>query len=121
MGSADNNAPLSRGFWVLEVGATPTVEVMGLAFNQNDPIEIRWHNSPGNRNDYVKVYRLDDPTGNEGDGAWAYTKARPDGHLNLDRTTSEYGWPLEPGTYVIRLMKDDGNDQLAESQEFIVR
>ena len=121
MGSAGNSAPLSRNFWVLEAQARPTVEVIGLAFDQNDPIEIRWHNSPGNRNDYVKVYKLGDPTVNEGDGAWAYTKARPDGRLYLDRTTSENGWPLEPGSYNIRLMKDDGNDQLAVSQRFIVR
>jgi hypothetical protein len=27
----------------------------------------------------------------------------------------EWGWPLAPGNYVIRLMKDDGYESLAES------
>jgi endonuclease/exonuclease/phosphatase family metal-dependent hydrolase len=121
MGSAGNGALSSRGFWVLGAQATPAVDVIGLLFNQNDPIEIRWHNSPANRNDYVMVYRSEASAGNEADGPWAYTNAGPEGHLSLNRTTSEYGWPLEPGSYVIRLMNDDSNEQLAESKVFTIQ
>jgi hypothetical protein len=28
--------------------------------------------------------------------------------------------PLEPGTYVIRLMKDDGYESIAESASFVI-
>ena len=39
----------------------------------------------------------------------------------IDETTSEVVWPLPPGNYVARLMKDDGYDSLAESAAFVIR
>jgi len=39
----------------------------------------------------------------------------------LDETTSEVVWPLSPGNYVARLMKDDGYDSLAASAAFVIR
>ena len=121
METDENDAVLSRRFWVLDAGAVPTVEVIGLSFDQNGPIEIRWRNSPGNRNDYVMVSRLGKPLEEEEPSAWTYIKAQPNGHLFLNRNILKNSWPLKPGSYQIHLMKDDGNDQLAVSQDFIIR
>ena len=111
---------LQKDFWVLERDAVPSVEVVGNKFGSGDSIPVRWRNAPGNRNDYVAAYKLDVPTDYENGLAWAYVEALPEGNLQLDATTTESGWPLEGGTYVIRLVKDDGYETLAESASFAV-
>ncbi len=111
---------LQKDFWVLQGDAVPSVEVVGTKFGSGDSIPVRWRNAPGNRNDYVAAYKLDVPTDYENGLAWSYVEALPEGNLQLDATTTELGWPLEPGTYVIRLVKDDGYETLAESASFVV-
>ncbi len=44
----------------------------------------------------------------------------PEGELRLDAENAEWGWPLQHGDYVIRLMKDDGYESLAVSRVFSV-
>lgn len=117
----DNGAtsPLQRDLWVLAKDVVPMVEVIGTAFDAGEGIDIRWSNAPGNRNDYVVLARTDE-TANEFALPWAYTGALPHGQLRLDSTNAEWGWPPAPGTYVARLMKDDGYEVLAESGEFSI-
>jgi endonuclease/exonuclease/phosphatase family metal-dependent hydrolase len=111
---------LQRDFWVLERNAVPSVEVVGTTFRSGDPIPVRWRNAPGNRNDYVAAYQLNVATDYENGLAWSYIDSLPEGNLQLDEATTESGWPLEPGTYVIRLVKDDGYEPLAESASFVI-
>ena len=49
------------------------------------------------------------------------TNAVPDGKITLNASTVEFGWPVAPGNYVLRLLKDDGDEVLAESSVFTVR
>jgi hypothetical protein len=121
MHSLAGNVSLSRDIWILRADATPSIEVLGTAFDAGDAIEVRWRDAPGNRNDYVAIARVDAAAGNEGESPWAYIDALPQGQLRLGETTSEWGWPPQPGTYVARLLKDDGYEQLAESAPFLIR
>jgi endonuclease/exonuclease/phosphatase family metal-dependent hydrolase len=121
MRGEDENRLLKKDFWILARNAAPTVEVTGSSFNSGDPIEISWRNAPGNRNDYVAVFRAEAGAAFDSELPWTYVNALPAGQLRLDATSSESGWPLEPGTYVIRLLKDDGYEQLAESLIFTIK
>jgi hypothetical protein len=111
---------LKKDFWVLKRDVDPSVEVVGTTFRSGNSIPVKWRNAPGNRNDYVAAYKLDVATDYENGLAWSYVGALPEGHLQLDETTTESGWPLEPGTYVVRLVKDDGYEPMAESASFVI-
>lgn len=113
-------AVLTREFWVLPSGAAPSVDVAGSSFAVGEGIDVRWSNAPGNRNDYLAAYEIDVETGYDNGLAWTYIAALPNGQKRLDESTSAWGWPLQPGNYVIRLVKDDGYDSMAESAPFVV-
>ena len=49
-----------------------------------------------------------------------YTNALPEGQVVCDGQNLQGQWPLQPGNYVVKLMKDDGYEQLAESGRFTV-
>jgi len=112
---------LQQDFWIIDSSLAPAVTVDGNAFAVDEGIPISWQNAPGNRNDYVSVVDLTSGAASEDGLAWAYVSARPEGELLLDGSKSEWGWPLTPGKYVVRLMKDDGYDTLAESRVFEVK
>ena len=112
---------LEKDFWVVDPSTEPTVKIEGAVFAEGQGIPVTWQNAPGNRNDYVAAVRKDGQMTYENVLAWTYIDAMPDGKLVLDQNTAEWGWPLLPGQYTIRLMKDDGYDSLAESDDFEVQ
>jgi hypothetical protein len=116
---------LASDFWVVDASATPTVEVSQDSYRVGAAIEIDWRNGPGNRNDYVGIYEVGIESGYvpdyDGGLTWLYVNALPEGSLRLDAATSEALWPIPPGSYVARLLKDDGYEVLAESAPFEVR
>jgi hypothetical protein len=120
MRGATGNADLVRDFWVLDDGVLPTVELRKTSFAAGEGIDVRWRNGPGNRNDYIAAYATDASTTYDNGLAWTYVDALPDGMKRLDAATVTWGWPLAPGDYVIRLVRDDGYDVLAESAPFKV-
>ena len=107
-------------FWIQEQAAVPTVTVTGARFKVGEPIPVSWSNGPGNRNDYLAAYKLNVPADYDNGQTWTYVNALPEGRTQLNATTVEWSWPLEPGTYVIRLFKDDGYEAMAESASFVV-
>jgi hypothetical protein len=107
-------------FWVLARDAVPVVEVSGSSFKAGESIHVAWRHAPGNRNDYLAAYGHGVETNYDNGLAWVYTGALPDGETRIDESTTARGWPLEPGDYVIRLLKDDGYEVLAESALFTV-
>jgi endonuclease/exonuclease/phosphatase family metal-dependent hydrolase len=113
-------AELATEFWVLGNDAVPEVEVLGSSFAVGQGIEIKWRNAPGNRNDYLAAYPPGSETDYENGLAWTYVSALPEGQKRLDASSSGGGWPLTPGEYVMRLVKDDGFEALAESALFEV-
>lgn len=97
--------------WVLGPGEGTALSVDGGA--AVEPLTVRWTGSPGNRWDWVAVYRRDaDPA----DGAyltWAYTGASVTGEVMFDET-SPGRWPLAAGEYTAWLLADDSYGALAE-------
>lgn len=116
---------IGSDFWVVDSDATPVVDVAGENFKVGEAIEIHWKNGPGHRNDYLGIYAVGTDTtylpDYDGGLTWFYIDALPEGSIVLDEATSEVVWPLPPGHYVARLMKDDGYDTIAESAPFTVR
>ena len=118
-----NGDRLQNEFWILDDSRETAVEVVGESFAVGQAIPFTWSNAPGNRNDYVAVY-LPGSTAQYEEGdyeiglPWAYIDALPEGSSKLDASNAGWGWPIAPGTYVMRLMKDDGYDVLAESESF---
>jgi hypothetical protein len=94
--------------------------VVGAIIPAGEGIDVRWSDAPGNRNDYVVLARVDGIAADEFDLPFAYISARPHGRMLLDSNNAEWGWPPAPGTYVARLMKDDGYEVLAESAAFVI-
>ena len=112
-------------FWVRDGSAAPTISVSRDAYQPGEAIEITWRNGPGNRNDYLGIYEVGIESaylpGYDGGLTWLYIDALPEGTVVLDESTSAVSWPIPPGRYVARLMKDDGYETLAESASFVVR
>jgi len=123
--STPGSATLASDFWIVDSNATPTVNASRDVYTVGEAIEIDWRDGPGNRNDYLGIYELgvksDYDPDYDGGLTWLYVDALPEGSILLNETTSEVVWPLPPGTYVARLMKDDGYDSLAESPPFVIR
>lgn len=116
---------LQNEFWILDGERETAIEIVGESFVVGQEIPFSWSNAPGNRNDYVAVYLPGSAAQYEsGDYEiglpWAYIDALPEGQSQLDASNAGWGWPVPPGTYVMRLMKDDGYDILAESANFEV-
>lgn len=107
-------------FWVVDPGAEPSADVVGSHFARGEPLPIRWRNGPGNRNDWLAVFEAGAPRDAQDSLAWGYVGARSSGTLALGAPTAESGWPLPPGRYVVRFLKDDGFELLAESAPFTV-
>ena len=116
---------ISSDFWVVDGDAAPTVNVSRDTYKVGEAIKINWQDGPGNRNDYLGIYEVGIDSayipGYDGGLTWLYVNALPEGSIVLDESTSETVWPLPPGNYVARLMKDDGYESLAESAAFVVR
>jgi len=107
-------------FWVLAANAVPEIAITPRAYAVGEPIPVSWRNAPGYRNDYVAAFTVDGDDNLENGQAWTYIKSLPEGELTLDDSNAEWGWPLPPGDYVIRLMKDDGYESLAVSDVFTI-
>jgi endonuclease/exonuclease/phosphatase family metal-dependent hydrolase len=115
-----NAAELHSEFWVQDAAATPQVSVSGKRFEAGESIAVAWQNGPGFRNDYLSIALQSSEADYDGGSAWLYVDALPDGEITLDSNSVEFGWPIAPGDYVLRLMKDDGAEVLAESSVFTV-
>jgi len=116
---ADDMPP--REFWVLGRDAVPAVEMAGETFAAGETIPVRWRDGPGNRNDYLAVVDPAVPPGYESYATYVYVDARPEGEARIGAATAECCWPLPPGRYVVRLVRDDGYEVLAESAPFDVK
>jgi hypothetical protein len=84
------------------------------------PILVRWANAPGQRWDWIGVYRRGADPNVAPYLTWFYTGASIQGTGRLD-ASSEGPWPLPPGRYSVYLLADDGYDVLAGADLRIVR
>ena len=102
-----SGAELSRyPFWVVAAGAKPAVAVSKRVYAVGEPIVVTYSNAPGNRWDWVAIYREGADPNVAPYLTWAYTDAGIDGSVTLDRA-SNGPWPLRPGRYSAYLLIDD--------------
>jgi endonuclease/exonuclease/phosphatase family metal-dependent hydrolase len=100
-------------FWVQAKDAKPEVTVAKPRYATGEPIVVTWRNAPGNRWDWVGVYRASTDPERESSLLWSHTETAIDGRAVLDSTNEGEGWPLLPGDYVACLLYDDSAKVLA--------
>jgi endonuclease/exonuclease/phosphatase family metal-dependent hydrolase len=106
-------AELSRiPFWVSEPGAVPEISTGKSTYHVGEPIDVSWRDAPGERWDWVGIYRRGANPRKASYLLWTYTGASIEGDATLDE--SAYGpWPLPAGKYSVYLLRDDGYKLLA--------
>ncbi len=124
---------LSRSpFWLYSPGAKTEVAAAQDSFAEGEPIGVTWKNTPGNRWDWLGVFKATDkqvPTDgsipdDSGDYLlYEYTRSEVEGRGSFSKASQAGSgkWPLPPGRYEVRLMLDDGYRTVARSQPFIVQ
>ena len=120
-------------FWLYPAGEPPRVWIHDHVVEQGERIRVSWTAAPGNRYDWLGIYRprqlhplayvCDAVYCRNWDYKWyLYTKTRPAGTTSFGPNAQVgYGtWPLARGLYEIRLFADDGYRLLAVSRPFRV-
>jgi hypothetical protein len=79
-------------------------------YARGDPVDVSWWGGPGNKLDYVAIFRTGDPSLYSYLG-YRYVDARPAGTVRFG-----VGSALKPGRYAARLMLDDGYTVIAETR-----
>jgi endonuclease/exonuclease/phosphatase family metal-dependent hydrolase len=105
-------------FYILAKAAVPELRTEKSSYKPGEAIKVFWRNAPGMKNDWVGVYRANDPDLYRGYMAFAYTGAAVEGSALLDKKILSQ--PLTPGEYELRLMREDSYVMLAKTQ-FTVR
>lgn len=111
-------AELARtSFTVLPAGAVPSIEVDKTSYAPGETVVATIAAAPGNRFDWIAVYKADTVVTTD---YWTsvYTGSLIDGQVTLDEAA--LGGPLEPGEWVLRLLRDDSYNAIAESAVFTV-
>lgn len=112
-----NDRELARSrFWVVAPGTQPGIATGRDQYRVGDPIEVSWESSPGNKWDWIGVYRQGADPNVAYYKAWAYTDATVTGALTLDSETASGKWPLPASKYSLYLLADDSYAKLAADQ-----
>jgi endonuclease/exonuclease/phosphatase family metal-dependent hydrolase len=102
--NADGKELARAPFWMEAPGTQPAVSVDQPSYGDTEKIVASWKNAPGNRRDWLGIYKAGDPD-QQNYVAFVYTGAAIDGTATFD--DSVIGGPLEAGDYEMRLMQDD--------------
>lgn len=98
-------------FKVLDPNAMPQVLVV-TPVKSGDPIKVSWIGSPGNKRDWIGLYKAG-VTNAHTYIKWLYTDGAIDGAVSFTDS-------LPPGEYVARLLIDNGYEEFASSTPFTV-
>jgi hypothetical protein len=99
-------------FWVMARDALPELRLSKARYKAGEPISVSWLNAPGNRLDWLGIYKAGDPDLYNYAG-YVYTGATVEGKTVIDEAA--LGGPLAPGDYELRLMRDDAYVLLAKT------
>jgi endonuclease/exonuclease/phosphatase family metal-dependent hydrolase len=102
--------------WLKAPGAATTIETERAEYAPGEPIVVRFADAPGNRWDWVAVYRAPADPDNDEYLVWSYTRTAVEGSLVLDqRAQGGEHWPLEPGDYEAVFLLYDAYDVAART------
>jgi hypothetical protein len=112
--------------WVYRPGSPARLTTSRHTYRVGSPIRVSWTRAPGNNLDWVSLFpchvRCAGPSGYT---IYRYTQTAVEGSLTFGRRNYlGYGSvrSLPPGTYVVRLLTDDGYHAIGVSPRFrIVR
>jgi len=102
----------STPLWVREPGSGPTIATSADTYGAGEPIEITWTNAPGNRWDWIGLYRRGADPNVAWYLNWFYTRGTIEGEGSID-SSAEGKWPRKPGEYTIYYLIDDSYAQVA--------
>jgi endonuclease/exonuclease/phosphatase family metal-dependent hydrolase len=100
-------------FWVLARDARPRIETSRGVYAPGQPIRLRWSGMPGNRLEWIGIFRARPTIDVYGYLGFSYLDALPMGRMTM--TTADLG-RLPPGRYVAGLFMDDGYAVLARTR-----
>jgi endonuclease/exonuclease/phosphatase family metal-dependent hydrolase len=107
-------------FWLVPRGARVELSASRSTYRLGEPIAFRWRHAPGNRFDWIGLYRAREdgvePAPDGGHVAWQHLGAQVAGALSFDRVLNGGSWPLAAGRYVAYLLEDDGYRPLARTE-----
>ncbi len=109
---ADGEVQATSPFWVLPRGARPRISATRSSFAAGEPIRLRWRNAPGNKLDWVGIFRSG-PLDVYDYLGFSYLGAKP--HGNAGFAPGDLYERLKPGRYVAGLFLDDGYSLLART------
>lgn len=99
-------------FWLGDPDGKPEVSTTKSSYKVDEPIEVEWHGSAGNRWDWVGIYKRGADPNVAWYILWLYTESAVDGSLTFDRD-AHGPWPLKAGKYTVYLLEDDSYESLA--------
>jgi len=112
LGGAGGVELARTSFWIVDPEVGTTLTVADGSVGEGDPIDVSWASSPGNRWDWIGVYRHGADPNVAYYLLWEYTGATVEGSATFG-PDSEGPWPLKSGRYTVYLLEDDGYDILA--------
>jgi endonuclease/exonuclease/phosphatase family metal-dependent hydrolase len=108
----DSGQELARApFWVQEPGGTPEIGTAKPVYKAGEPIKVEWNLAPGNRWDWIGIYKRGGNPHVAYYKSWSYTQSSVAGSFTF--TDEKHGFPLDPGQYSVYLLQDDSYNKLA--------
>ncbi len=107
-------------FWVQTRDAKPEITLSQARYASGEPIVVTWRRAPGNRWDWVGVYKATASPERESSLLWRHLDTAIEGTATLDAATEGGGWPLPAGDYRAYLLKDDSDIALASAPFTVV-
>ena len=101
--------------WLVTPGTKPAVTTDAKTYAVDESIQVSWELSPGNRWDWIGIYKQGADPNIAYYKLWAYTDATITGSTTLDGDSASGKWPLPPGEYSVYLLADDSYVKLAGS------
>jgi len=108
-------------FWVVPRGAHPAITTSRATYRVGQPLVVDIRDAPGDRWDWIGVYRRGADPLVASYISWTYTHATIDGAAALNRRTAQVTWPLAPGSYTVYLLRDDLYVQVARADFTVTR
>ncbi|MEA2367042.1 MAG: hypothetical protein QOI32_2554 [Thermoleophilaceae bacterium] len=102
----------SARFWVQGRDERPRIRTSRRVYEPGQPVGLRWSGMPGNRFDWVGIFKAGPTLDLYGYYGFSYLGALPSGRMSM--TAADLG-KLAPGRYVAGLFLDDGYSLLART------
>ena len=110
---ANGTAVATAPVWVEGPHGAPTLTVAS-KIGSGRPVGVGWRFAPGNRWDWIGIYRRGADPNVDSYLLWAYTDGTIEGQVSLDeRAVGTF--PLPPGNYTAMLLVDDGYRDVARA------